>query len=93
MKPVLDPLFRVGDTVAYSRAHLRSCGIWQAEFADRRGTVMVLHEPRRGTVMVLHEPRRGVPDCVTVRWRDNGDEQRILACNLVLANRLHLEPR
>lgn len=82
MKPVLDPLFRVGDTVAYSRAHLRSCGIWQAEFADRRGTVMV-----------LHEPRRGVPDCVTVRWRDNGDEQRILTCNLVLANRLHLEPR
>lgn len=74
-------VFQTGDVVAYSRHFLRNCGIWHQQFADRRGTVAI-----------VHEPRRGVPDVLTVRWHD-GDVQRVLPTNLVLANRLHLEPR
>ena len=75
------PSLHVGDTVAYSRAFLRNCGIWHQEYADRRGTVME-----------VRPQRHGIPTILEIRWRD-GDVQRVLISNLVLASRLHLEPR
>ena len=73
--------FIPGDVVAYSRAFLRSGGFWQHDIASLTGTVAVVHEPIRSR-----------PQALEVRWAD-GQQYPVLACNLVLASRKHLEPR
>lgn len=72
----------LGDLVAYARTHLRSIADYSYDSASRRGTITAIR-PMRGTAHVVAE----------VRWLDDGTTLPVLSCNLVRADRLHLEPR
>ena len=74
------PQIRVGDRVAFSRVWLRNTGQVAGLVPFARGTVT-------GTQVLPGSPHR----VVSVNWH-NMPASRVLECNLVLADRLHLEP-
>ena len=73
--------FQVGDEVKYKAAFLRSTGMYTHDVANATGTVVGL--------LGLGS---GVP-LVAVKWPYREDEYiHVLASNLVLKSRTHLEP-
>ena len=69
-------LFTVGDRVRYSRAFLRSCGLYTGPAAFGRGTVAEVWQIPGGSVVI------------GIAW-DSTDElpRRVLSANLTLCNR------
>ena len=71
-----------GDAVAYSRQHLRSIADYSHDSASRRGIVIAVCA-LKGTAH----------DLIRVQWANEDAQSSVLSCNLVRADRLHLEPR
>lgn len=74
---VAEATFKVGDIVCPSRAFLRS-------------TSWYTNVPINGKVTAVEPPRKGEPAVLTVEWCD-GHTNRILACNVRLYVKRHLE--
>jgi hypothetical protein len=68
----------IGDTVTYSAAFCRSCGIWQYDLANRRGLVVEIH-PTLGEQFVR------------VLWDDEKAPQLVCRSGLWPVGKLHLE--
>ena len=71
---------KIGDHVAYSNRFLRSTGLYTGEIPFARGRV------------IATDSFPGGGQLVTVDWGNPDIPQKILAANLVLVNRIHLEP-
>ena len=71
---------KIGDRVAFSRAHLRNTGQFTGWAPFARGIVVSQSKPLREGVHL-----------VSVQW-DDCDASSALDCNLVRADRIHLEP-
>lgn len=71
-------IFKEGDRVAYRAAFLRSIGDYSYDMAQRRGVVLDATE--------LHKHQ-----LLQVLWGD-GRKGGVLSCNVILADRIHLEP-
>lgn len=67
---------KTGDRVALKASFLRSIGDYSYDSASKRGTVVNL--PYGGSL-------------VSVRW-DHGEKGHVHVNNLLLADRMHLEP-
>jgi hypothetical protein len=74
------PMFQVGDRVAYTAAFLRSCGMYDHDSASRRGTVLTAEARKQG------------PHVLSVMWDDQTEPWSVLSCNVILKDKLHLEP-
>lgn len=79
-----------GDRVTYSRAFLRSSGIYSGDMAFREGTVQSLRPFRKGG--------GATGEIAKVKWDDASDEDTelnpgVLVTNLCRVNKKHLEPR
>jgi hypothetical protein len=73
-------VFKVDDVVVYTAAFLRSCGMYDYESANRKGIVKQVQSRKQG------------PDVLSVLWDDQEEVWSVLACNVILKNRMHLEP-
>ena len=74
--------FQIGDRVAYKAAFLRSIMDYSHASASRRGTVVALTSVSKDLDLVDIEGWNG-------RGERNG---RVLSSDLILADRIHLEP-
>lgn len=83
------PMFKLGDRVAFSRLWLRSAGAYTGALPFARGEVIETRQTP-GTIAA------GVPQIVRVRWDKPeelaGEYQYVAAHNLVLEERIYLEP-
>ena len=71
--------FKIGDKVAMSAAFLRSIGDYSHDSASMRGTVV-------GLIPF------GARTLVRIKWCRWRATTSVLDCNLIHANRIHLEP-
>lgn len=80
------PAFVPGDRVMFARSFLRSTGQLTGPEAPCAFGPFAAGEVREVKVL-----SRDMPPLVLVHW-DDGSERKVLASNLVHANRRHLEP-
>jgi hypothetical protein len=88
---------RKGDKVAFSRRFLQSTGQYTGWAPQARG--VVIHVEPFGHPGLVHNNLRGPrkmgrqPHLCTVQWGDDSTHvSRVLDANLVLVDKLHLEP-
>jgi len=74
-------MFKIGDRVAYKASFLRSIGDYSYDSASMRGTV----------AEVFPEVRRG-QQVLSIKWDGDQEVRGSLSGNLILKDRLHLEP-
>jgi hypothetical protein len=72
------PKFEQGDRIAYRAAFLRSIGDYSHASASRRGVVLNAHPAAWSHLL-------------DVQW-DDGSSSPVNAANVLLADRVHLEP-
>lgn len=75
--------FSVGQRVAYRAAFLRSIMDYSYDSASLRGTIKGLE-----ILYTSHD----MPRVVLVKWDGITKSSRVLECNLIAADRIHLEP-
>jgi hypothetical protein len=79
----INQAFEVGQRVAYRAETLRSWGDYSHATASRRGTIKSIER-----LYTAHN----MPRVISVLWDDSTSPSNVLECNLVRADRLHLEP-
>lgn len=72
---------QAGDKVAYSRAFLRSTGMFTGDIPFARGTVTALEPLRHGGTVLAR-----------VQWDRSGILERVNVANLVRVDRIPFEP-
>jgi hypothetical protein len=73
----------IGDRIAYRAAFLRTIADYSYGSASRRGTIKGIERLYTSYDM---------PRVISVQWDDRDAPSNVLECNIIRADRIHLEP-